>query len=109
MGRTKFALGTGAASYYDCDLKGDRDYSPGAQMTVFWQNQYMWQWGWGDYMGAFGTRNFLNGFRRVLKFVDVFDNYLIFCPNIDNIFAFSGVYYEFKIILNTALKVYANK
>ena len=35
MGRTKFALGTEAENYFDCDLKGDRDYSPGAQMTVF--------------------------------------------------------------------------
>ena len=35
MGGTKFALGTGAESYFDCDLKGDRDYLPGAQMTVF--------------------------------------------------------------------------
>ena len=66
----------------------------------------MWQWAWGDYMGAFGTRNFLNGSRLVLKFVD---NYLIFCPNIDNIFAFSGVNYKFKVILNNALKVYANE
>ena len=52
----------------------------------------MQQWGWGDYMGAVGTRNVLNGFRLVLKFVNVFYNYyLIFCPNIDNIFIFSGV------------------
>ena len=63
----------------------------------------------GTTWAQFSTTKLLNGFRRVLKFVDVFDNYLLICQNINNIYAIIGLFYEFKIILNTAVKICANK
>ena len=77
--------------------------------NIFDRTNTCGSWAGGTTWAQFRTTKFLNGFRRVLKFVDVFDNYLLICPNINNIFAISGLFYEFKIILNTAVKVCANE
>ena len=50
------------------------------------------RWAGGTTWAQFRTTKFLNGFRRVLKFVDVFDNYLLFCQKINNIFAKNGFF-----------------
>ena len=76
---------------------------------IFDRTNICGSWAGGTTRAQFITTKFLNGFRRVLKFVDILDNYLFICQNINNIYAIIGLFHEFKIILNTAVKICANE